>query len=49
MPFATLPHQTRLPLTETVEGLISVMIYGQAQLWVKAEMQQKQARVIQLN
>lgn len=40
VPFAALPHQTRLPLTETVEGLISVMIYGQTQLEVKAEMQQ---------
>lgn len=40
VPLAALPHQTRLPLTETVEGLIGVMIYGQTELWAKAEMKQ---------
>lgn len=48
MPFTPLPHQTGLPLTETVEGLVSVMIYGQTQLEMKGEIQQKQARVIHL-
>lgn len=32
MPFTTFPHQTRLPLTETVQGLVGMVIDGQAQL-----------------
>lgn len=48
MPFTPLPHQSRLPLTETIEGLVSVMIYCQTQLEMKGEIQQKQARVIHL-
>lgn len=37
VPFASLPHKTRLPLTEAVEGLVCVMIDGQAQLEMKGE------------
>lgn len=37
MPFTPLTHQTRLPLTETVERLVSMMIDGQAQLEMKGE------------
>lgn len=32
VPFTTFPHQTWLPLTETVEGMVSMVIDGQAQL-----------------
>lgn len=35
--FTAFPHQTRLPLTEAVEGLVSVMINVQAELRAKAE------------
>lgn len=37
VPFTSLPHKTRLPLTETVEGLVGMMIDGQAQLEMKGE------------
>lgn len=41
MPFTTFPHQTRLPLTETVEGLVGMVIDGQAQL----EMERREIKI----
>lgn len=41
MPFTTFPHQTRLPLTETVEGLVGMVIDGQTQL----EMERREIKI----